>query len=267
MRTIWIGVVGLTLCASLSAQPDSPTQNQNLAPAQAGSPSSSPADSTRLIVKKSTKPIYPIAARQQQIQGQVWVHLIISETGDVVTAEPVSGDPLLVSAAADAMKQWKFEPYIKNGQPVRVSTKMPYNFAFSDKVVDKPDAVDSGPIPENKASEGTDARTADNLSGSNAGPPKQVHISQGVANGLLVHVVTPVYPPYARRAGIQGTVVLQGTIGKDGRVQNLIPISSPSKELTEAAIGAVEQWQYKPYTLKGEPIEVLTTINVNFQLH
>jgi TonB family protein len=266
MRTIWITAITLVFSASLFAQSVSPKQNQNPVPAQTGSPSSNPGDSTHLIIKKLKEPVYPIAARQQRIQGQVWVHLVINETGDVLTAEAVSGDPLLVSAAMDAMKQWKFEPYIQNGHPVRVSTKMHYDFAFSDMVHDKPAAPDTASGSSAKDASDTDAGNPGNPPTPNPGQPKQVRVSQGVSQGLLVHQVAPFYPANARSNRVQGTVVLQATIGKDGRIQNLTPVSAPSKELTEAAIGAVEQWRYKPYTLKGEPVEVLTTINVNFVL-
>jgi protein TonB len=54
-------------------------------------------------------------------------------------------------------------------------------------------------------------------------------------------------------------------IGKDGRIHELTPISGP-KELVGAAIGAVQQWRYKPYMLNNEPVEVETQVVVNFQL-
>jgi TonB family protein len=83
---------------------------------------------------------------------------------------------------------------------------------------------------------------------------------------MLVHQVTPVYPASARISGVHGTVVLQATIGTDGRIKSLKPVSSPSDDLTDAAVAAVEQWTYKPFTLKGEPVEILTTIEAAFAL-
>ena len=94
---------------------------------------------------------------------------------------------------------------------------------------------------------------------------QKVRVSSGVAQGLLVHQVTPQYPPLARQARIQGTVVLQAVIGKDGTVQNLHVLSGHPM-LTQAAVDAVRQWRYKPYYLNGEPVEVDTQINVNFTL-
>jgi protein TonB len=98
-----------------------------------------------------------------------------------------------------------------------------------------------------------------------AATPQRVRVSQGVSQGLLVHQVKPAYPPLARQARIQGTVVLQAVISKDGSIANLHLISGHPM-LAPAAIDAVKQWKYKPYFLNGEPVEVETTINVNFTL-
>ncbi|MFZ0705015.1 MAG: energy transducer TonB [Candidatus Korobacteraceae bacterium] len=95
--------------------------------------------------------------------------------------------------------------------------------------------------------------------------PQRVRVSQGVSQGLLIHQVKPSYPPLARQARIQGMVVLQAVIGKDGNIQNLKVVSGHPM-LAPAALEAVKQWKYKPYYLNGEPVEVDTTINVNFTL-
>ncbi len=95
--------------------------------------------------------------------------------------------------------------------------------------------------------------------------PQRVRVSQGVSQGLLIHKVQPTYPALARQARIQGVVVLQALIGKDGGIQNLHVVSGHPM-LTGAALDAVKQWKYKPYYLNGEPVEVETTVNVNFTL-
>lgn len=95
--------------------------------------------------------------------------------------------------------------------------------------------------------------------------PQKIRVSQGVSEGLLLHKVTPNYPPLAKQARIQGSVVLQATIGKDGSIQNLRVISGHPM-LTGAALDAVKQWKYKPYLLNGEAVEVETTVQVNFTL-
>ena len=95
--------------------------------------------------------------------------------------------------------------------------------------------------------------------------PQRVRVSQGVTQGLLIHKVQPNYPPLARQARIQGSVVLQAVISKDGAIENLRLVSGHPM-LAPAAIDAVKQWRYKPYILNGEPVEVETQITVNFTL-
>lgn len=95
--------------------------------------------------------------------------------------------------------------------------------------------------------------------------PQRVRVSQGVSSGLLVRKVQPVYPPLARQARIQGTVLLRAQISKDGSIENLQLISGHPM-LAPAAIEAVKQWKYRPYLLNGEPVEVDTEVVVNFTL-
>lgn len=96
-------------------------------------------------------------------------------------------------------------------------------------------------------------------------PVQRVRISQGVVKGLLMNRVEPTYPPVAREARIHGEVVLAAIIDKDGNIENLQLVSGHPM-LAPAAINAVKQWRYKPYLLNGQPVEVETTITVNFEL-
>ena len=95
--------------------------------------------------------------------------------------------------------------------------------------------------------------------------PSKVRVSSGVAQGLLIHQVKPAYPSLAMQARIQGTVVLQAVIAKDGTVQDLRVVSGHPL-LVPAALDAVKLWRYKPYLLNDQPVEVDTQINVNFTL-
>jgi periplasmic protein TonB len=95
--------------------------------------------------------------------------------------------------------------------------------------------------------------------------PQRVRVSQGVTQGLLLRKVQPAYPPLARQARIQGSVLLQAEISKDGSIENLHLISGHPM-LAPAAIEAVKQWKYRPYILNGEPVEVDTQITVIFSL-
>jgi len=98
-----------------------------------------------------------------------------------------------------------------------------------------------------------------------AAPPKRIAVSAGVIAGNRIGGVDPRYPAIAKAARIQGTVVLQAMISKEGTIQNLKVISGPPM-LQQAAVEAVKTWRYKPYLLNGEPVEVETQVNVVFTL-
>jgi len=231
-------------------------------PAADQTASIAPSDSTKLEPIRIQKATYPEEAREKQLQGQVWVKFSVSESGDVTGVEVISGDPVLAQAAADAAKKWKFKPFIKNGKPIAVTTKIPFDFAFSSTVSDTREAE---PVAQQNPAPGQPPAPGEAANGVHLATPQRVRVSQGVSTGLLLHKVNPIYPEEAKRAGIQGTVVLKAEISKEGRIADLQVISGP-EELAAAAIGAVQQWRYKPYLLMGNPMVVETTIQVNFVL-
>ena len=200
-------------------------------------------------------PVYPPLARQARIQGMVILKVQISKTGDVENIQLVSGHPILAPSAIEAVKQWKYKPYLLNGEPVEVETNVTVNFTLSDKppaegvVGDMPGGV---PPSEQDSTPGT-------------GVPQHVRVSSGVARSLLVTKVPPQYPLEARDQHIQGVVVVQVTIDKEGNVAN-IQLISGHPLLAPAAIDAVKQWKYKPYLLNETPVEVETQVQVNFTL-
>jgi protein TonB len=83
--------------------------------------------------------------------------------------------------------------------------------------------------------------------------------------GMVLHKVRPVYPESAKQKGIQGPVLLRALIGTDGHIIELATIYG-KEELVPAAISAVQQWEYRPYILSGQPAEVETEIGVEFTL-
>jgi protein TonB len=96
-------------------------------------------------------------------------------------------------------------------------------------------------------------------------PKRPIQVSQGVAAGLLLSPIRPIYPAIAKAARIQGTVVIEATISRQGTIENLQVIEGPSM-LRQAAIDAVAAARYRPFLLNGEPVEVQTSIHVIFSL-
>lgn len=95
--------------------------------------------------------------------------------------------------------------------------------------------------------------------------PTAIRVGAQVQQANLISQVTPVYPPLAKQARVQGTVQLEATIGADGHVENLRAISGPPL-LVSAAVDAAKNWVYKPTLLNGNPIRVITLIDINFTL-
>jgi TonB family protein len=377
-------------------------------------------DASALVVEK--KPLkYPDAARNAGIQGVVVLNVVVAETGEVKEVSVATGDPVLAQAAADAVRQWKYKPYIVDQAPVEMETQVSINFhikaeehiqppwgtfrdeKYSNDFFDfeyrlSPDWVREtqavrkrvsagGPspdvyillaavhIPQKMASleadssfvlsaidsggrsceqyltaladslrsrkeaqekgavvslsvGGHDFRRADfnfrespshrsflctpskqyllqwniaglsmdaiesvvsTLSGIVVVQPKvpvavsaptnsnlnvdtqnkpqivRVRIAQGISQGLIVKKVAPVYPPEAKYARIQGTVVLSAVINESGDVADLEVLDGPI-ELVVSAVNAVRQWKYRPYILNRQPVEVNTQITVNYAL-
>jgi len=96
--------------------------------------------------------------------------------------------------------------------------------------------------------------------------PKRITVGGNVQQAMLISQPRPIYPPLAKQARISGTVRFTAIIGKDGSIQNLQLISGHPL-LVQAATDAVRQWRYKPTLLNGEPVEVVTQIDVNFTLN
>jgi protein TonB len=96
-------------------------------------------------------------------------------------------------------------------------------------------------------------------------PPPVVRMGGLVVNARALYQPQPVYPEITKIAHIQGTVALQAVIAVDGTIKDL-KVMSGHPLLIAAALEAVRAWRYQPTKLNGEPVEVLTEIDVNFRL-
>jgi protein TonB len=97
-------------------------------------------------------------------------------------------------------------------------------------------------------------------------PPPRVQVSSAEMGKLLMKRVPPEYPEKARSQWLQGTVMLRATVSREGNVIDVSVISG-DRELSKAALRAAKKWRYHPYLVGGEPVEVETTIQINFQLN
>jgi TonB family protein len=209
-------------------------------------------------VLNKVDPMYPALARQARIQGDVKLKVQIGTDGHIQRMEVISGHPLLVPPALDAVKQWVYG-----------SVSAPGSFALT-----LPFRLDGGNAPLEslipQSVGGVVGGVPGGVSGGvvggipNATPPR-IRIGGAVQEAKLASKVDPVYPEAARAAGVEGEVVLDVTIGEDGRVQTAVPRDG-NAQLATAAAEAVRQWVYKPTLLNGAPVTVLTTVTVPFKL-
>ena len=413
MKKPFIELIGLLLfsaaCACSQTEPPPPSS-----PRAASAPSPvevAPEAASALVVQKASIK-YPDAARKAGIQGPVVLRIVTTYSGEVKEVTVVSGDPALAQAAVDAVKQWKYQPYLVEGSPAEIETQVSVNFqitkpgqsappplgmfrdnaykndyfdvyypvsrdwvretdlmrstiaseggsqgkyvllaavhipadtyplnadsSFTVLAVSRPGAQDCQQYLEllaNSVQSHKEAKqkgqisqfsvaghgfyradfeyrrgdqraflctaikdyllqwniagwskqgietavstlnsmtpvppTTPSLIPTNApNHPQQVQVNSGMSTGLLIKQVAPDYPPEAKHAHIQGSVLLRAVINKSGDIAELEIISGPI-ELVVSAVSAVRKWKYRPYLLNGEPVAVQTTIVVKYVL-
>ena len=77
------------------------------------------------------QPVYPLLARQARIQGAVELRAIISKSGTIENLVALRGHPMLIPAAINAVRQWRYRPYLLNNEPIEVETEITVNFVLS----------------------------------------------------------------------------------------------------------------------------------------
>lgn len=236
-----VALVCFSFPIALHAQNVVPTAARQSAPALASANSDNQLpDSTKLDILHAVEPAYPLVAVKRKLQGPVVLKAAIDERGEIQGVSVVSGDPLLAEAATQAVKQWKFAPFIKGGSPVKVSASVPFSFIFIDKGSAVPHLDDAA--------------------------MKIIWLSkENTAHLKILNRVEPVYPPVAKSTRVQGAVILTVVIGKDGGIHQ-INVLSGHPFLVDAAVAAVKQWRYQPYVFNGEPVEIQSEISVNFSI-
>lgn len=110
-----------------------------------------------------------------------------------------------------------------------------------------------------------EADSTQSASKSDAATPQPMRLSQAVANSLLIKKKPPKYLSDARKARIQGPVVVQPVVDTSGSVKDLKLVSGHPM-LAPAALKAVKKWKFRPYLLNGQPVEFETQLVVSFAL-
>ncbi len=199
---------------------------------------------------KDVRPVYPAAAQNARAQGMVIAEATIDPSGVVIDAQILRSIPMLDVAALDAVLRWVFEPRPES-PPVRMTVTV--RFALDSK---------SKPGGEGGAIGGI---VGGPVVGGIVESKEPVRVGSGVKQLTTTKYVAPVYPAEAKAAKIQGTVIVELVIGKDGKVERAKILRS-IPELDEAALAAVRQWEFTPTLINGAPVPVVMTAAVNFKL-
>jgi TonB family protein len=213
----------------------------------------------RPILKSGSMP-KPV---RQSGDEAVVLQFTVDPRGDVGDVHAVEGEnsaslPVLIAS----ISRWKFAPAIDGNTPVAASGKVllikgedqfRYEVASAFRDSGRPDP--KARVPSTNTSSPPVVSVV----------PLKIRLEADEASKQLVHRVAPTYPRGAKVAGIEGTVVVEITIGVDGSVTDVREITGPA-ELIHAAVAAIQQWRYKPTMYRGHPCQVTTEVEIRFKL-
>jgi TonB family protein len=177
------------------------------------------------------QPVYPQEAKDAHIQGTVVLKAVIGKTGNVERLSVVSGPKELMKSAIDAVSQWKYKPYLLNGQPVEVETLINVNYSVDG-------GSGAGPVPQ----------------AGNYTPPE------------IIHKVEPEFTPETKAAKVAGLVVVKMDVTPQGFPDNVHVVRSLNLALDRKAVEAVSQYRFRPATREGVPVYAPVNVEVNFQV-
>lgn len=184
--------------------------------------------------------------------GVLSMYVSVDRQGQVREAYPLNADNArLQDAARDQLLKWRLKPMVAKGVPVQAEAALTFRFETTlatGTVQPAPQAASVAPIATGPTT------------------PPVTRVSPGVLQGFLVEHPAPVYPQEAKQNHIQGKVVLALIIDKTGITRDIEVLTSPDQALTNSAIKAVSQWRYRPYELNGSPVDVQSTVEINFRL-
>jgi TonB family protein len=202
----------------------------------------------RKIVKpkliKKVDAAYPTEAKEAGIEGNVIVEGVTVSEGKVIKTKILRGEhEILNNAAMAAVKQWEYEPFIINGKPIGIEFTVTLKF----RLKEKDEAITIGETTTAGAS--VDVIRL----------PEDVELK-------LIKKVEPIYPVEARKKLLGGKILLEAIIDKQGNVLNVKVLEGEHEILNDAAIGAVKQWKYEPYTKEGKAQKVRYKIEIEFHV-
>ena len=196
--------------------------SQSAAPARGAAPRNGDASAPRPRLLKKVAPQYPEAARAAHIEGTVRLSITVAKNGAVTDVTSATGHPLLIPAAADAVRTWVYAP---RSAEAHLQVEVP--FGLDTATAPPPAAAAASATPDEPAA------------------PR------------LLSRVEPEYPKLAKQVGAHGQVEMMATVGTDGSV-TAVRVLRGHPLLARAAMNAVKQWRYSP---PAAPVDTKVILN------
>ena len=236
-------------------------------------------------IVKQVDPAYPELARKARVEGTVILEATTDLYGRVAGVKVLRGVPLLDQAAIDALKQWVYEPMVVDGKPQPVTFVVTMRFNLDDDkgaragriIGEVATGVEGGVAGgvEGGVKGGVAGGVEGGVKGGVAGAVSARDLEKFEGDAVravgkikppkIIKMVEPVYPESARKAKVEGIVVLEAKTDEKGNVLDTRMLRSIPL-LDQAAIDAVKQWKYEPMVMDGKPFAVIFTVTVRFTL-
>lgn len=278
-RFIFAAVAILSLCVVSAG-----AQQQEKQKAQRPHVAISQRSADALLLTR-VEPDYPDAVKKTQMSGQIVIGFTISKDGDVSDVRALdvglfgcksmnSDNPALQQAAIAAVTQWKFRPLLMHDQPgdagtpvdTETAVALPFDFHPTSTVAPSagmaPSAAPDSCDPRKKATPEEYVQPKVDLNKPVFGA---LVIEPSQAEEMLAHKVDATYPTQALMNRTQGNAILYVLIDKAGHVVKMKAISGHPLFI-QPSMDAVKQWEYRPFLLNGEAVEVETAVAVKFRM-
>lgn len=207
----------------------------------------------------------------KQTMKMAWIGALIFHFLLFITVFPSMGGPVIETTEREAVviKRYKPPEPPKDQPKKKITKRKTTRVPIPDPTPDEPEPI----VAEEVEFVDTDLANTQSefLVGiPTSGPPVvdqgPMRVGGEIQQPELINRVDPQYPELARRARLEGVVILEAIIARDGTVKDVNVLRGLGLGLDEAAVTAVSQWQYSPTFYNGRPVEVLLTVTVQFQL-
>jgi TonB family protein len=211
------------------------------------------------LVRRVT-PQYPEKARRAKREGAVTLAATIAKDGTVKDLNVRAGDPLLADAAVEAVKLWRYKPFVVQGTAVEVPTVITVTFAL--------EGNGQVSLSEQAGDPGSGTALAAPPASVNSTEPYPIYAVGGeVKPPKPVYHPDPSYTKSAQKAKTQGTVALAIVITPGGDVQDVEVCKNLEPSLDQRAVETVRRWRFEPATKDGKPVATHINVEVTFRLY